>query len=515
MSNTDLPQRAGCKNCPRAEALRALQAETRPKAAPNPLVDPSDRFHEECGVFGIFGHPEAANLTYLGLYALQHRGQEGAGIVSSHEEQLLAHRGVGLVSDVFKRHRLMPLKGDLAIGHVRYSTFGTSVLKNVQPLLADYARGSIALAHNGNLVNAATLREELEDQGSIFTSTTDSEVMVQLVARSKKESFRDSIVDALQKVLGAYTILATNGKEIVAVRDPLGFRPLWIGRVDNAWVFASESCALDIVGAEWVREVEPGEVVVATRGGLESYFPFEKLQPKPCIFEFVYVARPDSTIFGRDVDQVRKQLGRNLAKLAPVEADIVMAVPDSSNQAALGYSHESRIPFDMGLIRNHYVGRTFIEPDQGMRDFGVKIKLNPARSVIAGKRIVLIDDSIVRGTTARKIINMLRRFGAKEIHFRVSSPPVINSCYYGIDTPDSTRLIGNQMSVEEIREYLGVDSLVYNTIEAMVDAAKGAMDEFCLACFNNDYPTPVPSDLKARNNNRRHHDMSTDALVSK
>jgi amidophosphoribosyltransferase len=501
-----------CNGCPRSAAASKPAAEGFAKAWFGGAGD--DHLHEECGVFGVAGHPEAAKLTYLGLYALQHRGQEGAGIVCSNKGQMIAHRGVGLVADVFKPHKLAPLVGDVAIGHVRYSTFGTSILKNVQPLTVDYAKGSLSLAHNGNLVNAGTLREDLETDGAIFQSTTDSEVIIHLISRSKEEHFHDAVVDALKKVIGAYTILATNGEEIVAVRDPLGFRPLWIGRLAGAYIFASESCALDIIDAEWVREVEPGEVVVATRDGIvESFHPFEPAPQRSCIFEYVYVARPDSRIFGRDVDEVRKRLGRNLAKLAPVEADVVMAVPDSSNQAALGYSHGSGIPFDMGFIRNHYVGRTFIEPDQRIRDFGVKIKLNPARNVISGKRIVLIDDSIVRGTTARKIIKMLRNCGAKEIHFRISSPPMINSCYYGIDTPDRTRLIAAQMDVEAIRQYLEVDSLVYNTVEAMLDAAEGTSEEFCLACFNSEYPTPVPGDYHTkRTNNRRHTDTSTQAL---
>lgn len=469
-----------------------------------------DRLHEECGVFGVFGHPDAATLTYLGLYALQHRGQEGAGIVVSDGGQLRGHRGVGLVSDVFKPHRLRPLQGDVAIGHVRYSTFGTSVLKNVQPLMRDYRGGSIALAHNGNLTNAAQLREELENEGRIFQSSTDTEVVIHLVAKSKETEFVDSIVDALHCVVGAYCILATNGEEIVAVRDPHGFRPLWMGRLGEATIFASESCALDIIDAEPVREVEPGEVIVVNREGVRSFKPFGKAPLRPCIFEFVYVARPDSVVFGRSVDEVRKQLGRNLAKNDGVEADLVMAVPDSSNQVALGYSHESGIPFDMGFIRNHYVGRTFIEPDQQIRDFGVKIKLNPSRTAVEGKRIVLVDDSIVRGTTSRKIVKMLRRCGVKEIHFRISCPPIINSCYYGIDTPQREKLIGANMGVEEMREYLEVDSLKFQTLEDLVSATGYTQDQFCLACFNNAYPTKTPQDFDSTRKNRHHVDMSLD-----
>lgn len=469
-----------------------------------------DRLHEECGLFGVFGHPDAATLTYLGLYALQHRGQEGAGIVSFEEGMLRAHRGVGLVSDVFKPHRLAGLKGEHAIGHVRYSTFGTSILKNVQPLVVDYAKGAMALAHNGNLVNAHVLREELEAEGAIFHSTTDSEVIIHLIARSKEGSFVDAVVDALRQVVGAYCILATNGHEIVAARDPHGFRPLWLGRKGDAYVFASESCGLDIIDAEWVRELEPGEVIVITEAGLAALTPFPAVVSQKCIFEFVYLARPDSFLFGRSVDEVRKQLGRNLARQAPVEADLVMAVPDSSNPAALGYAHESDIPFEMGFIRNHYVGRTFIEPDERIRDFGVKIKLNPTRSVIKDKRIVLIDDSIVRGTTSRKIIKTLKSFGAKEVHFRVSSPPIVNSCYYGIDTPNREKLIASSRSVEEIRAFLGVDSLVYQTMDGLVDATGSPASEFCLGCFNNRYPTMIPDEFQGGQVGQRHVDTSTE-----
>jgi amidophosphoribosyltransferase len=475
--------------------------------------DQDDQLHEECGVFGVFNDPEAATLTYLGLYALQHRGQEGAGIVSANNGDLKRFVGVGLVADVFpknKPHRLARLDGDIAIGHVRYSTWGNSSLKNVQPLVVDYAKGSMGLAHNGNLVNATRLREELEEDGAIFQSTTDSEVIIHLVARSRAEGFSECVADALRQVIGAYSLLATNGHDLVAVRDPGGFRPLWMGKRDDAVIFASESCALDIIDAEWVREVEPGEMIVVSRDGIACSHPFEQVQPTPCIFEFVYVSRPDSVIFGKSVDEVRKRLGANLARLAPVEADLVMAVPDSSNQVALGYAHESGIPFDMGFIRNHYVGRTFIEPDQSIRDFGVKIKLNPARSAIEGKSIVLVDDSIVRGTTSRKIIKMLRRSGVKEIHFRISCPPIINSCYYGIDTPRREKLIAHQMGVEEIRRYLGVESLVFQSIEGLVDATGKTMDDFCLACFNNNYPTPVPMDFESGRTSRRYEDISQD-----
>ncbi len=469
-----------------------------------------DYVRDECGIFGVHGHPESAKLIYLGLYALQHRGQEGAGIVCGMNGALSAHRGVGLVADVFKPHKLARVSGNIGIGHVRYSTFGSSNLKNVQPLVVDYARGSMALGHNGNLVNAARLREELEDEGAIFQSTTDSEVIIHLISRSKKETFTDRVIEALKRVEGAYSLLAMDGERIVAARDPHGFRPLWLGRLEETYVVASETCALDIIDADWIREIEPGEVVTISQHRVKFAKPFEPVQPKQCVFEFIYVARPDSDIFGRSVDRVRKDMGGKLAQVAPVEADLVMAVPDSSNAAALGYSHESGIPFDMGFIRNHYVGRTFIEPDQGIRDFGVKIKLNPARSTVEGKRIVMVDDSIVRGTTARKIIKMLRRCGAKEVHFRVGSPPIVNSCYYGIDTPNRRKLIAHRLTVEEIREFLMVDSLAYLPIPSLIEAVGGRPEDFCLACFNNEYPTPTPDHFATHNQRSRHIDHSTD-----
>lgn len=483
-------------------------SEEEPASAPRPITY-DDHPKEACGIFGVCGHPEAAKLIYLGLYALQHRGQEGAGIVCGLDGRLTVHRGVGLVADVFKPHKLERVVGNIGIGHVRYSTFGSSNLRNVQPLVVDYARGSMAVAHNGNLTNAAFLREELEKIGAIFQSTTDSEVLIHLISRSQGVSFTDCVIEALRQVVGAYSVVITNGEVIVAARDPHGFRPLWLGQLDNTPVVASETCALDIIDAEWIREIEPGEVVTISAKGCHSVKPFEQTVPKQCLFEFVYVARPDSYIFGQSVDEVRKNLGRELARQAPVDADVVMAVPDSSNPAALGYSHESGLPFDMGFIRNHYVGRTFIEPDQGIRDFGVKIKLNPSRSAVAGKRIVLVDDSIVRGTTAKKIIKTLRRAGAREVHFRVASPRIINSCYYGIDTPNRNKLIAYNHSVEEIRAFLDVDSLVYLDMSALLRAAGGNPDHFCTACFTSEYPTPVPDDYTVRENNQRHVDHST------
>lgn len=461
-----------------------------------------DKIHDECGIFGIYNHKSAPNWIYLGLYALQHRGQEGAGIVCSDGSVLTSHRGVGLVNDVFPPHKLARVQGSMGIGHVRYSTFGSSNLRNVQPLLVNYANGSIAICHNGNLVNGAYLRYELERKGAIFQSSSDTEVIIHLIARSNEKTFVDSVIDALLQVKGAFCLLIMNQNEMIAVRDPFGFRPLWIGKKGNGYVFASETCALDLVGAKWIREVKPGEVVHIKDNELHSIFPFEKVTPKQCIFEFIYVARPDSVIFGKSVDLVRKELGRALARIAPADADFVMAVPDSSNPAALGYAHESGLPFDMGFIRNHYVGRTFIEPDQKLRDFGVRIKLNPSRDTVKGKRIVLVDDSIVRGTTSRKIIKLLRRCKVKEIHYRVASPPIINSCYYGIDTPNRERLIAYKMSkdgsvdVEKIRKYIGVDSLAYLTIPAILEATFSNREYFCTACFDNNYPTPTPRDYE-------------------
>ncbi len=494
-----------------ARQLDALIEHPPPPYTPRAFkAEDDDYIRDECGVMGVYGHPEANKLIYLGLYALQHRGQEGAGIVCSDEGVLTAHRGIGLVSDVFKPHKLARVQGTTGIGHVRYSTAGSSNLKNVQPLAVDYASGSMALAHNGNLVNAEILREELEALGAIFQSTTDSEVINHFISRSKGDTFTDCVVESLKRVVGAYSLLAMNGDELVAARDPHGFRPLWLGRLDGAYILASETCALDLIEAEWVREIEPGEVITINRDGLRCQKPFDKVIQKQCIFEFIYVARPDSEIFGESVDEVRKNFGRQLARTMPVDADVVMAVPDSSNPAALGYSHESGIPFDMGFIRNHYVGRTFIEPDQGIRDFGAKIKLNPSRSAVYNKRIILVDDSIVRGTTAVKIIKMLRRCKAKEIHFRVSSPMIINSCHYGIDTPNRNKLIAYNLTLEEIRSYINVDSLAYLSIEDLIEASDIHPDHFCLACFNNQYPTPTPDQFEPRKFNPRHVDHSTE-----
>ncbi|HHD10844.1 MAG TPA: amidophosphoribosyltransferase, partial [Deltaproteobacteria bacterium] len=395
----------------------------------------SDRFHDECGIVGVYNHPEASNIAYLGLYALQHRGQESAGIVSSDGKKLYSHKEMGLVADIFTGGILKKLPGKNAIGHVRYSTAGESHIRNAQPFVVDYARGSIAIAHNGNLVNARLLRDELEAYGSIFQSDMDTEVIMHLIASSKEGTLTGRLVHALSKLKGAYSLVILTDSCLIAIRDPYGFRPLVLGRLKDGWVVASETCAFDLIEADYLREIEAGELLIIDEKGLTSHKPFPQVPYSPCIFEFIYFARPDSNVFGANVHSVRKNLGRELAREHPVEADVVIPVPDSGVGAAIGYAEESGIPFDMGLVRNHYIGRTFIEPQDSIRDFGVKIKLNPVRDVIDGKRVVVVDDSIVRGTTSRKIIKMIRDAGAKEVHLRISSPPTIASCFYGIDTP--------------------------------------------------------------------------------
>jgi len=420
-----------------------------------------DRPKEECGIFGVFNHPEAANLTYLGLYALQHRGQESCGIVSSDGMYLHAHKSMGLVADVFEDQGIFnTLPGKSAIGHVRYSTTGSSVTKNVQPIMVDYSRGSIAIAHNGNIVNAQLIKDELEAWGSIFQTTMDTEIIVHLLAMSKASSLLDRITEALVRVEGAYCLLFLSETQMVAVRDPNGFRPLCLGKRGDAYVIASESCALDLIEAKLVREIEPGEVVVIDKDGVNSFFPFKKVKPTPCIFEYIYFARPDSYIFGKNVYMVRKELGRQLARENKIEADLVIPVPDSGVPAALGYAQESGIRFEFGLMRNHYVGRTFIEPQQAIRHFGVKIKLNPVQDIIKGKRVIVVDDSIVRGTTSRKIVKMIRSAGAAEVHTLISAPPTDYPCYYGIDTPTRKELISSSHTIEEIRKYITADSRI-------------------------------------------------------
>ena len=449
-----------------------------------------DKFHDECAVFGVFNHKEAANLTYLGLYALQHRGQESSGIVANDGEQFNQEKAMGLVAEIFTKDKLKHLPGRSAIGHNRYSTAGSSDIKNAQPLVVNFAFGNLALAHNGNLINAEMLRNELEAYGSIFQSTTDSEVIVHLIAHSRQNVLLDRVIDALTQVRGAFSITLLTDRGLIAARDPYGFRPLCLGRLKDAWVVASETCAFDLIGAETVRDIEPGELIAIDEKGVHSFHPFPKVRPAMCIFEHIYFARPDSRIYGSNVYMTRKALGRRLAKEANVPADLVIPVPDSGVPAALGFSEGSGIPFENGLIRNHYVGRTFIEPEQRIRHFGVKVKLNAVREVLEGKRVVVVDDSIVRGTTSRKIVKMIRHAGAKEVHMRISSPPVISPCFYGIDTPSKKELIGATHKVEEIRKYITADSLAYLSLEGMLAASPGDGGRYCNACFTENYPIP-------------------------
>ncbi|OGQ78342.1 MAG: amidophosphoribosyltransferase [Deltaproteobacteria bacterium RIFCSPLOWO2_12_FULL_60_19] len=452
-----------------------------------------DKFREECAVMGVYGHPEAANMVYLGLYALQHRGQESSGIVSSDGKILISHRQMGLVADVFKEDVIKRLEGPSAIGHNRYSTTGQSHLRNAQPFVVEYSQGPIAIAHNGNLVNAQVLREELETSGSIFQSTSDTEVIIHLIATSKESSLMGRVVEALSRVRGAYSLLFITLDRMIAARDPMGFRPLVLGKFKagknrDGFVVASETCALDLIEADYVREVEPGEIITFGPKGMESLRPFPAAPHAKCIFEYIYFSRPDSNLYGRSVYQVRKELGRQLARENGVPADLVTPVPDSGVPAAIGYAEESGLPLEFGLIRNHYVGRTFIEPQQSIRHFGVKIKLNAQRAVLQGKRVVVVDDSIVRGTTSRKIVRMLRDAGAKEVHMRISSPPTISPCYYGIDTPTRSELIASSSSVEEIRKFVDADSLAYLSHDGMYVFVKGKTEGFCDACFSGNYP---------------------------
>jgi amidophosphoribosyltransferase len=451
-----------------------------------------DRFHDRCGLFGIFGHPEAAHLTYLGLYALQHRGQESAGIVAADGDRLRLEKGMGLVNDIFTDECLGRLPGDRAMGHVRYSTAGDTVAANAQPYLIECHRGPIAVGHNGNLVNAAILRHELEAAGSIFQSTADTEVILHLYARSHRERLEDAIAASLSKVMGAFTLLFLTKDALVGARDPWGFRPLVLGNLNGAPVLASETCALDLIDAEYVRDVEPGELVVADRDGVRSFHPFPPEPVSQCVFEHIYFARPDSQVFGRNVLASRLALGRQLAREAPADADIVVPVPDSGMGAGLGFSQESGLPFEWGLIRNHYVGRTFIEPKQSIRSFGVKIKLNPVRRILEGKRVVLVDDSIVRGTTSRKIVGMVRAAGAREVHLRISSPPTTGPCHYGIDTPRRSELIASRQSIEDIRAFIAADSLGYMSHEGLLQAVSDPEgSRHCTACFSGRYPVAV------------------------
>jgi amidophosphoribosyltransferase len=453
-----------------------------------------DKFREECGVFGIFAHEDAARLAYLGLYALQHRGQESAGIVSSDGERLYAERGMGQVNDVFTEARLTRLPGRLAIGHVRYSTAGKVSLHEAQPFSVKCSFGQIALCHNGNLPDATAAREALEADGAIFSSTSDTEVVLHRIARSKRRDLVEAIGEALTIDEGAFSMLFATPGQLIAVRDAHGFRPLCMGTLDGATVFASETCAFDLIGATYVRDVAPGEIVVVDREGVRSSLPFAPKPTTHCVFEHVYFSRPDSVVFGRSVNKSRHLLGRYLAREAPAEADIVVPVPDSGVAAAIGYAAESGLKFRFGLMRNHYVGRTFIEPRSQIRHFGVKIKLNPVRDLIEGKRVVLIDDSIVRGTTSQKLVKMMRDAGAREVHMRISCPPTIAPCYYGVDTPTREELIASHQSVESIREYLGADSLGYLSLQGLLDAVGDPQqNRHCTACYTGQYPTPLPN----------------------
>jgi amidophosphoribosyltransferase len=461
---------------------------------------PDDKFHDHCGVFAVSGHAEAAKLTYLGLYALQHRGQESAGIAVAQEERLVCHKGMGHVDEVFTPGVLKNLEGELAIGHTRYSTAGDTDLRNAQPLMVSCQKGQVALAHNGNLVNASAIRRELEARGDIFQTTSDTEVILHFFARSKHAGIPESLAEALDRVEGAYSLVALFKDCLFGIRDPRGFRPLCLGKLGEAYVLASESCALDLIGATFLRDVEPGEMVILDKRGLTSLRFAPPAQPAQCIFEHVYFSRPDSVVFGRSVNTSREMLGRLLAREHPSEADMVVPVPDSGVPAAIGYSDESGIPLKLGLIRNHYVGRTFIEPSQAIRDFGVKLKLNPVRSLLEGKRIVLVDDSIIRGTTSRKIVSIVKEAGAREVHLRISCPPTVSPCFYGIDTPTKRELIASKQSVEEIRKYVGADSLGYLSMEGLRQAVNDREGRFCLACYTANYPTTIQEPLIALRN---------------
>jgi amidophosphoribosyltransferase len=467
----------------------------------------STRPRHYCGLFGVYGHPNAADLTYYGLYALQHRGQESAGITASDGVDLRTYKGMGLVGQVFDKNILRSLPGPLAIGHVRYSTTGSSNLKNAQPLVVDCARGQIAIGHNGNLTNAARLRAELEDQGSIFQTTVDSEIILHLLARPSSEDRAHSLEAVMRRIQGAYSLVIMGEDELIGVRDPFGFRPLVLGKLDApegggmkggaAWVLASETCALDLIHAKYVRDLAPGEIVVINKDGVRSVNPWaETQQPHAfCIFEFVYFARPDSDLYSKNVAQVRINLGRQLAREHPVEADLVIPVPDSGNWAAMGFAEETGIPFGNAFVRNHYVGRTFLQPTQLIRDFGVRVKLNLIEEMVVGKRVVVVDDSIVRGTTARARMTTLREAGAKEVHMRVSCPPHKWPCAYGIDFPTRKELMAANNSQEQIRDFLGADSLGYLSLEGMIAGTGLPANEFCTACYTGQYPSPVESEM--------------------
>ncbi len=462
----------------------------------SPMDDPDvDRLHEECGVFGIYGHPDAAAITALGLHALQHRGQEAAGIVSFDGHRFNSERRLGLVSEHFSHaSTIARLPGQSAIGHVRYSTTGETILRNVQPLFSELSSGGFAVAHNGNLTNGVSLRRELVSDGAIFQSTTDTEAILHLVARSRRNRLVERFIEALRQIEGAYSLVALSNKKLIGARDPLGIRPLVLGELDGHYILASETCALDIIGAHFVRDIENGEIVVISDEGIESLHPFPKKAMRPCIFEYIYFARPDSIVHGRSVYDVRKAFGVQLARKSRIDADVVVPVPDSGVPAALGFAQESGIPYELGIIRNHYIGRTFIQPTQSVRELGVRLKHSANRSAVAGKRIVLIDNSIVRGTTSVKIVRMMREAGAREVHFRISSPPITHPDYYGIDTPDREKLLAATHSIEEMREYIGCDSLAFLSIDGLYrglgeNGRDAVRPQFTDHCFTGDYPT--------------------------
>lgn len=458
----------------------------------NPFDD--DKLREECGIFGVFGHADAAALTALGLHALQHRGQEAAGIVTYEGGQFFSHRAAGHVGDNFSEESVIArLPGRSAIGHNRYSTTGDTIVRNIQPLFADFASGGFAIGHNGNLTNAIALRRELVARGCLFQSTTDTEVIIHLIATSQFDTVVDRIVSALQQVEGAYSLVALHNDTLIGVRDPYGVRPLVLGRFEESYILASETCALDIIGAEYVRDIEPGEMVLIDEDGIQSMRPFPTRPHRLCIFEYIYFARPDSSIEGRNVYDARKRIGQELASETHVDADVVIPVPDSGVPAALGYAERARIPYELGIIRNHYVGRTFIEPTDRIRHLGVKLKHNANRDVIAGKRIILVDDSIVRGTTSVKIVEMMRAAGATEVHMRIASPPTTHSCFYGVDTPDRDQLLAAQHNVEEMAKIIGVDSLAFLSMDALyramgLPARNNENPQYCDACFSGEYP---------------------------
>ena len=494
--------------------MHRLQPLKTPRKASGPVMDAStnpfadDKLHEECGVFGIFGHNDAAALTTLGLHALQHRGQEAAGIVTFDGSQFFAERHRGLIGDAFTKQAVLDrLKGSRAIGHTRYSTTGGDEMRNVQPFFAEFAGGGFAVAHNGNITNAMTLRANLQREGSIFHTTSDTEVILHLIATCKEHQFEERLTAALMQLEGAFSLVGISNKKLIGCRDPLGVRPLVLGDLDGAYILASETCALDIIGARYVRDIEPGELVIITDRGIRSARPFGETGDRFCIFEYVYFARPDSLIGGRNVYSVRKQIGIELAREQPADADLVVPVPDSGTPAAIGFAEGASLPFELGIIRNHYVGRTFIQPTDSIRHMGVKLKHNANRKMLEGRRVVLVDDSIVRGTTSQKIVQMVRDAGAKEVHMRIASPPTIASCFYGVDTPETQKLLAHRMSVEEMREFIRVDTIGFLSLDGLYRAAGEAKREagapqFCDACFSGEYPTKL-TDHEDRDNVRR------------